>query len=116
MHIWQVCHLALVVPLADAYYEASDPEQAGNDGALMRLTARRIRDNLDRLVRDGIRLSPGKLHLFRVLPPWLTGFILGVVYRSGFGYRFMYRHSMKAPDEMRRLHEIFYGEYPITES
>lgn len=111
MHTWQVCHLALVVPLADAYYEAADPTRAGCDAALMRRTARRIRDNLDGLVRRGKRLPPGKLRLLRALPAWLSGFILGLVYRSDFGNRFMYRHSMKAPDEMRRLHEAFYGEY-----
>ena len=110
MHVWQVCHLALVVPLADAYYEAANPERAGCDAALMLRTARRIRDNLGELARRGMRLSPGKLRLFRALPTWLTGFVLGLVYRSDFGFRFMYRHSMKAPDEMRRLHEAFYGE------
>ena len=111
MHAWQVCHLALVVPLADAYYESADPERAGCDAALMRRTARRIRDNLGGLAQRGMRLSPGKLRLFRALPTWLTGFILGLVYRSDFGHRFMYRHSIKAPDEMRRLREAFYSEY-----
>ena len=110
MHAWQICHLALVVPLADAYYEAADPERAGCDAALMRRTALRIRANLGGLDRRGMRLSPGKLRLFRSLPTWLMGFILGVIYRSDFGHRFMYRHSMKAPDEMRRLHDAFYGE------
>ncbi len=28
MHAWQLCHLAMVVPIADAYYEAADPEKA----------------------------------------------------------------------------------------
>ena len=110
MHAWQICHLALVVPLADAYYEAADPERAGCDAALMRRTALRIRANLGGLDRRGMRLSPGKLRLFRSLPTWLMGFILGVIYRSDFGHRFMYRHSMKAPDEMRQLHDAFYGE------
>lgn len=29
MHMWQLCHLAMVVPIADAYYEADCPEKAG---------------------------------------------------------------------------------------
>ena len=33
---------------------------------------------------------------------------IGFVFQSSFGDRFMYRHSMKAPDEMFRLHEQFY--------
>ena len=31
MHMWQLCHLAMVVPIADAYYEADCPEKAGKE-------------------------------------------------------------------------------------
>jgi len=108
MHAWQLCHLAMVVPIADAYYEADDPENAGRDAVLMRKTAKQIRDNLGAIAARKIRLSPGKMQAFRLLPVPLVGWILGFVFGSSFGDRFMYRHSMKAPDEMRRLHEQFY--------
>ena len=108
MHAWQLCHLAMVVPIADAYYEAADPEHAGRDAALMRKTAKQIRDNLDAIAARKIRLSPRKMQAFRLLPTPLVGWILGFVFQSSFGDRFMYRHSMKAPDEMLRLHEQFY--------
>ncbi len=108
MHAWQLCHLAMVVPIADAYYEAADPEHAGRDAALMRKTAKQIRDNLDVIAARKIRLSPGKMQAFRLLPTPLVGWILGFVFQSPFGDRFMYRHSMKAPDEMLRLREQFY--------
>ena len=108
MHAWQLCHLAMVVPIADAYYEAADPEHAGRDAALMRKTAAQIRDNLDAIAARKIRLSPWKMQVFRLLPTPLVGWILGFVFQSSFGNRFMYRHSMKAPDEMRQLHEQFY--------
>ena len=108
MHAWQLCHLAMVVPIADAYYEAEDPENAGKNAALMRKTAKQIRDNLGAIAARKIRLSPGKMQAFRVLPVPLVGWILGLVFQSSFGDRFMYRHSMKAPDEMRQLHEQFY--------
>ena len=39
MHLWQLCHLAMVVPIADAYYEAREPEKAGTNLALMGKTA-----------------------------------------------------------------------------
>ena len=42
------------------------------------------------------------------LPTPLVGWILRFVFQSSFGDRFMYRHSMKAPDEMRQLHEQLY--------
>ena len=109
MHAWQLCHLAMVVPIADAYYEAADPENAGRDAALMRKTAKQIRDNLSAVAARKIRLSPGKMQVFRLLPVSLVGWILGLVFQSSFGDRFMYRHSMKAPDEMRQLHEQFYN-------
>ena len=109
MHAWQLCHLAMVVPIADAYYEAADPEHAGRDAALMRKTAKQIRDNLSAIAARKIRLSPGKMQVFRLLPVPLVGWILGLVFQSSFGDRFMYRHSMKAPDEMRQLHEQFYN-------
>ena len=108
MHAWQLCHLAMVVPIADAYYEAADPEHAGRDAALMRKTAKQIRDNLNAIAARKIRLSPRKMQAFRLLPTPLVGWILGFVFQSSFGDRFMYRHSMKAPDEMFRLHEQFY--------
>ena len=108
MHAWQLCHLAMVVPIADAYYEAADPEHAGRDAALMRKTAKQIRDNLDAIAARKIRLSPGKMQAVRLLPTPLVGWILSFVFQSSFGDRFMYRHSMKAPDEMLRLHEQFY--------
>ena len=108
MHAWQLCHMAMVVPIADAYYEAEDPENAGKNAALMRKTARQIRNNLDAIAARKIRLSPGKMQVFRALPVPLVGWILGLVFQSSFGDRFMYRHSMKAPDEMAKLHEQFY--------
>lgn len=108
MHTWQFCHLAMVVPIADAYYEAADPKHAGKDAALMKKTARRIRENMQALLKQGIKLSPAKMNVFRFLPASLIAAVLGAVFRSAFGDRFMYRHSMKAPDEMRRLHDRFY--------
>jgi len=108
MHAWQICHLAMVVPIADAYYESADPEHAGADRTLMRKTAQRIRNNMRRIAKCGTRLSPGKMNLFRYLPVPLVSAGLGIAFRSEFGRRFMYRHSMRAPDEMRNLHEQFY--------
>ena len=32
MHMWQLCHLAMVVPIADAYYEADCLEKQEKNG------------------------------------------------------------------------------------
>lgn len=109
MHAWQICHLAMVVPIADAYDEADDPKNAGKDRVLMRKTAQSIRDNLKAVASRGIPITPKKLNLFCVLPEGMVRVALGFTFRSRFGEVFMYRHSVKAPDEMRRLHEQFYS-------
>lgn len=109
MHVWQICHLGMVVPIADAYYEADDPEYAGKDRRLMKRTAEKIRENFKTISKMGIKLSPAKLNIFRILPARFTAIALGFVFRSRFGNRFMYQHSIKAPDEMRQLHDELYG-------
>ena len=45
MHMWQLCHLAMVVPIADAYYEADCPERAGKDWKIMKKTAKKLKRN-----------------------------------------------------------------------
>lgn len=109
MHAWQICHLGMVVPIADAYYETNDPKNCGRDYNLMKATAGRIKENFRRISAGGVKLSPSKMNWFKVLPTPIVAFLLGFVFRSDFGDKFMYRHSMKAPDEMKRLHEKFYS-------
>ncbi len=108
MHAWQLCHLAMVVPIADAYYKADESEKAGRDRKVMLATAKRLRRNFSLLHKLGIPLSPSKMNVFRFLPISILSMGLGVVFRSKFGNMFMYQHSMKAPDEMRQLHNQFY--------
>lgn len=108
MHEWQICHLAMVVPIADAYYEADDPEKAGKEKNLMYRTAKRMKRNYITLHNLGIVLSPKKMNLFLFIPITVLRIGLSVVYQSDFGKMFMYQHSMKAPDEMRQLHRQFY--------
>lgn len=109
MHTWQICHLGMVVPIADAYYESEDPKNCGSDHRLMMATARQIKDNFQHISSGGVKLSPSKMNWFKILPTPIVALLLGVVFRSDFGDRFMYQHSMKAPDEMKRLHEQFYN-------
>ena len=109
MHAWQICHLALVVPLADAYYKAENPKEVWKEPNVMNETARQIKNNFQTLYRCGIKLSPPKMHLLRLLPaPVLQG-IFTPIFKSRFAHIFMYRHSMNARDEMKELHNQFYG-------
>ena len=109
MHMWQLCHLAMVVPIADAYYEANCPERAGRDWKTMKKTARRLKRNFTFLRKQKGKLSPWKMNIFRFVSlPFLT-IMLAVTFGSSFGDKFMYQHAMKAPDEMRELHKQFYA-------
>ena len=109
MHAWQICHLAMVVPLADAYYMVADPEAVHRDKVVMRKTAQALHDNFAQLKNRGDTISPPKLNLFRICPVGLMAWILSFVYNSSFGDRFMYQHAMNAKKEMAALHQVFYG-------
>lgn len=108
MHAWQVCHLAMVVPLADAYYMTANPKLVHRDKAVMRKTAQALHDNFVQLKDRGDLVSPPKLNLFRLCPVWLITVILPLIYDSSFGDMFMYQHAIKAQAEMDQLHQAFY--------
>ena len=109
MHMWQLCHLAMVVPIADAYYEADCPEKAGKDWKIMKKTAKKLKRNFSFLRKQAGRLSPCKMNIFRFLPLPIMTIMLAVTFESSFGDKFMYQHARKAPDEMRELHKQFYA-------
>ena len=108
MQDWQLCHLAMVVPIADAYYMARIPQKAWKENDVMQKTAAQMKHNFQTLHRTRIVLSPRKMNMFRLLPTWMLKIGLTLVFKSNFGDVFMYQHSMNAPDEMRTLHEQFY--------
>lgn len=108
MHQWQLCHLAMVVPIADAYYEAQNPKEVWREREIMAKTAKRMKRNFNLLHDSGITLSPEKLNIFRYFPVFILKIGLTIIFKSNFGNVFMYRHSINAPDEMRRLHTQFY--------
>lgn len=108
MHQWQLCHLAMVVPIADAYYEAQNPKEVWREREIMAKTAKRMKRNFNLLHDSGISLSPRKMNIFHYFPIFILKIGLTIIFRSNFGNIFMYQHSINAPDEMRRLHTQFY--------
>lgn len=109
MHIWQLCHLGMVVPLADAYYQTEHPESVGQDKVIMKKIAKELKDNFKILYDNLHTLSPYKMNIFRILPIPILTYILSQAYKSRFGHTFMYQHAIKAPDEMKELHNQFYS-------
>lgn len=107
MHHWQISHLGMVVPIADAYYMADNPKLVYREKTIMNETAKRMKSNFRKLSKHGM-LSPFKFHLFMICPQSILSFAMAKVFKSDFGDRFMYQHTIKAPDEMHRLHDAFY--------
>ncbi len=107
MHNWQVSHLGMVVPIADAYYMSEYPERVYLDKKIMAQTAKRMKANF-KILSEKKMLSPFKFNLFMICPTWIFTKALRIIFRSKFGHQFMYQHSMNAPAEMRDLHEKFY--------
>lgn len=108
MQQWQLCHLAMVVPIADAYYKAKNPEKVWEESKIMVETSKQMKINFEALYKRGVKLSPRKMNIFRLFPTCILTIGLTLVFRSSFGNMFMYQHSMNAPDEMRQLHNQFY--------
>lgn len=64
MHLWQLCHLAMVVPIADAYYESGHPENAGRDFKLTLKTAKQLKTNFRYMQKQNGKVSHLKMNLF----------------------------------------------------
>lgn len=107
MHNWQISHLGMVVPIADAYYTSDSPEIVYKDKRIMWKTAERMKNNFMILSMRKM-LSPFKFYLFMICPTFLFTVVLTQVFKSRFGHKFMYEHSINAPQEMRQLHNDFY--------
>jgi Ketopantoate reductase len=108
MHNWQVSHLGMVVPIADAYYKSDEPAMVYKNKRIMDITARSMKQNFMLLSTRGM-LSPFKFNLLIICPTWVLSLALTYLYKSDFGNKFMYQHSMKSPQEMRDLHHQFYA-------
>ncbi len=109
MHLWQICHLAMVVPIADAYYEAKYPKRAGYEHKLMLKTTKRLKRNFNFIKLWHGRVLPRKFNIFLYAPTWILATVIAFIFRSSFAYKFMYQHSMKAKDEMNNLHKQLYA-------
>ena len=72
-------------------------------------TAKRLKRNFYFLKIKVGELSPGKMNIFRFIPLNVLAFALKIIFNSRVGDKFMYRHAMKAQDEMKQLHKQFYA-------
>lgn len=106
MSDWQKTHVAWVSPFANGIYMfAGDPAglKRSKDGVRLMLTA--IREAFAGLRKAEVRVTPGKLNVFRFVPlPVLTA-----IFRWYLGTRHcdlvVTRHAIAARDEMQALAE-----------
>ena len=85
MHLWQLCHLAMVVLIADAYYESDDPEKVEKEWKIMRKTAERLKRNFNFLRKQKGKLSPWKMNIFRFFTLAIFSEYMVVTFGSSFG-------------------------------
>lgn len=101
---WHWCHVALVVPLAWAYYHSGgDLESLAADRPLVVRAVRGTATSLSAVRRAGYPILPGRLNLFRWMPaPLLAGRVQRLI-GSRFGRIALAGHASVARDEMRSL-------------
>ena len=108
MHHWQVSHLGVIVPMADAYRLSKCPERICADEKWMTLTAVRIKKNL-RWIDEKRMLCPSKLYVIKSMPTGMLANLLSRTYQSELGHRLLYKYVMNSPDRFRQLHQELYG-------
>lgn len=102
MHAWQVSHVAMVVPLAKAYKMCDFKNNVHTKPEVVSIVVGEVKANFKAL--HAIRmLEPSKFKLLQRIPNSVLSWFLKRLYRSEFGERFMYQHSIKAGAEMRAL-------------
>jgi lipase/acylhydrolase, GDSL family len=107
---WQLCHLALIVPLGDAIREGRGNHQdAASNRLLMKKTIHRMKRNLCLLHKQGIEITPNKLKGLFYFPESISCFLLKELLRSKLGENYIYPHAHHAQKEMARLHNSFYN-------
>lgn len=116
MRDWQLSHLALVCPLAEAVYLAhGDHLSVAQNREALSLVARLLRRNFSVLAAKGVRITPRRLSMLTWLPESIVVALLGRVFRSQFAEWAICRHARAGRAEVELLRDAFYAELGIDE-
>jgi 2-dehydropantoate 2-reductase len=108
MDAWQKTHLAMVIPMANAiYFDGGNNYTTARNKEAMRNMSLSLKENFSFLRSAGIVVTPAKLNIFKILPAWLLGLILGLIYRTKFAETLISSHAVKARREMDLLSNDF---------
>lgn len=108
MDVWQKCHLAMVIPLANGiYFDGGDNYTTSRNKKACCFMSGALKKNFDAIKDIGLPITPIKLNVFRILPQWLISFVLCHVYNTKFAETLINSHAQNARDEMEELNEEF---------
>ena len=106
MDAWLKTHVALVSPIADAFYAAGGDLRSLADSTL-RVTAMlcNIRQAFSALRTQGVPITPARFRALELLPDWLLVGACQSALRTSYADLIVARHATVARDEMAALSE-----------
>lgn len=108
MDIWQKCHLAMVIPLANGiYFDGGNNYTTSKNKQARHYMSVELKKNFNSIKNMGLQITPTKLNVFRLLPHWLISVALGYVYNTKFAETLINSHAQRARDEMKVLSKEF---------
>jgi 2-dehydropantoate 2-reductase len=115
MDAWLKTHVALVCPIADAFYAASGDLRTLADSSSRVITMlRSIRQAFWALRAQGIPVTPAKLRSLELLPDWLLVGACQWALRTAYADLVVARHATIARDEMAELSEQLRGLVAVS--
>ena len=101
---WHLSHLALVVPLAGAYYaRKGDLASIVADRELLGSIMRATVQGLEAVRKAGYPILPRRLRIFRFMPTGIGARKIGSLLDTRFGHVALAAHAEAARDEMHQL-------------
>lgn len=110
MDAWLKTHVAVVSPIADAFYAASgDLSVLADSRSRVLAMLRSIRQAFSALHAQGIPVTPAKLRSLELLPDWLLVGACQWALRTSYADLIVARHATVAREEMAALSEQLRG-------
>lgn len=106
MDAWLKTHVALVSPIADAFYAAgSDLKVLADSRSRLIALLHNIRQAFSALRAKGTAITPAKLRALELLPDWLLAYACQWALRTSYADLIVARHATVAREEMVGLSE-----------
>lgn len=108
MDAWQKTHVALVSPIANAFYMCGGSNYAlSKDPAGLKRMVQAIKEGFRSLESAGVPVTPRKMAMVAAVPDWLLVPILGKLMGTRWAELVMCKHANAARDEMKELSDEF---------